>query len=301
MAVARNVEWLNQNALRAFPFREDTLRSPVVGGVHSQTIRIPDSAFVDFVVTIAGDGSERVYLRTLAKVGAFLTLVFADASDTPVGSVAIDTTSHTPNTGYTFAGTGAYSDARGRVVLGNLADLNSELPDGQWSFDISATEMETCTVRPALRGVRSISVENDGTVSSPLYGHVRFVAGSNIRLTVNEETNSLRIDARSAVGFQEECECDDYVVPEPIVTVNGINVADLTITGDGKCTTVSVEGNKLIIGDTCSKPCCGCPEQDFITQTAQRLELALRSVEAAVARVASRQAEYEAVVGVNTR
>lgn len=301
MAVARNLEWLNANALRAYPFRENVTLIPLVNGAPAPGIRIPVSAVVDFVITVADTGAGRIYMSALIKAGGYLTFTFADATDTPVALVAVNSATHTPNQGYAFSGVDSYEDARGRLVLGDLSELLTYIPDGQWVMDMAGGEMESTTIRPMLRGVRSIQVDNDGALSAKLYGHVKLVSGSNIRLTVDEDTNSIRIDALDTTGFQEACECEAQEVITPVLTVNGIGIADLVIEGDGKCVAVSTEGNRLIISDTCSAPCCGCPEQDFLVKHLELLEHTLARVEASIDDVRERQQEYETKTGVSMR
>jgi hypothetical protein len=51
------------------------------------------------------------------------------------------------------------------------------------------------------------------------------------------------------------------------------------IVGDGRCVEVTTSGNRIIIRDTCSEPCCGCPELELITQRLELQESVLRRVE----------------------
>ncbi len=66
-----NLEWLNLNSLRAYPFKEDASLRPVnvVGD-----IRIPNSLVVDMILTIPSDEDVSVYLSRL--VYAHPTLIF---------------------------------------------------------------------------------------------------------------------------------------------------------------------------------------------------------------------------------
>ena len=133
-------------------------------------------------------------------------------------------------------------------------------------------------MRPDLRGVRSIQGDTAGVLTTRLFGHVRLVAGDNIKLTLLEDENAIRIDAIDASGFEEACACvDDFQLP-CIKSINGIAVEDVRIIGD-KCIEVKPSGNELMLTDRCSQPCCGCIELEFLTKNLDLLEDQLSRLE----------------------
>lgn len=284
-----NQEWLNQNALRNYPFKEDMVLNPTVGGLLATEIRIPNSLIVDFVITIPGSATNRIYLSTLTLVGNLLTFVFSDESDVQVAIVTIDLDTHVTNQAYTIAGSGTYDDTIGRLVIGDLSRLDVDLAEGQYTFTLTTAEFEPCTIRPALRGVQSLVIESDGITSAKLYGHLKFLAGSNVRLTYLPAYNTIRVDAISGEGLNQKCPCESTMAETNIVrTVNGIAIEDVVIEGDGQCVDVKVSGNKVVISDTCSTPCCGCPELEFLTESMKVLEATLSNLEAYSAKLAER-------------
>jgi len=269
-----NQEWLNQNSLRAYPFKENVQRIPVTStGLFLPDAQIPNYVLVDIVVTIAESTPVQVYVSQLAFVGSLLTVVLTDESAVQIATVEVDTSSHTTYDSYDIIGADTYSDVRGRLVFGDLTSLGSDLAEGVYDFTLASAELEAATVRPALRGIRSLRVVDDTAESEYIYGHVKLLAGSNIRLTYLSAYNTIKIDAIDGEGLTEECECDPAVGNNNVVrTINGIAVEDAQIIGDGQCVDVQTSGNKIIISDVCSAPCCGCPELEFITDSLKILE-----------------------------
>lgn len=280
-------EWLNQNAYRAYPFAEDTLRTPITGTTALTDVRIPDYIFVDIVLTVAAQPNPvQGYISQLAYVGTTLAFVISDQNQVELTSMSIDLAAHTTNKQYPITGVGQYEDARGTIVLGDLGEAGSKLADdfipGSYNFDFAATTFEPSTIRPALRGVRSLALRNINSDSDLIQGHVKLLAGSNINLTYESEINAIRIDSIVRDGLTGDCECEDIGnVPTPIKTINGIAVENLTITGDGRCVEIITDtaGSQIVISDTCSTPCCGCPELDAIAQAIADVNRSVTTVE----------------------
>ena len=274
MSTSVNIEWLNSNSLRAYPLREDAQLIAADGA----TI-LPNYLIVDFVMTVApADVNVLLYLKSVAFVGGFLTMQIVDQAGVIVTTLAIDTTVHNKNDPYDLVGAGNYEDARGRVVLGDLQNLRNDLPDGLYQF--ASAEFEPCTVRPDIRGVRSLRTGSEGVLSDFIHGNVQLLQGSNILLTYLAGTNTIRIDAIDTTGFNAQCACtDEYQLPTPIVRINGINADDVVIIGDGKCLEVTTSGNMIKIRDTCSQPCCGCPELEFLTTRLDLLQTVVSNLE----------------------
>ena len=267
-------EWLNQNSHRNYPFREDTSLVPA----EAADVTLPNYLFVDWVLTTAGDTDIDVRLSRLSFVGGFLSCVFVDDDDNTVTTLAVDTNTHTTYDGYSLTGQDDYDDARGVAVLGDLTRLTTDLPDGAYTF--TSAYMEHCTIRPALRGVRSVRVGLEDTLSDFIRGHIKLVEGTNIQFTYLPDSNAIRVDALGSGGYVEDCDCaDTYARPQAVRTVNGVNAEDVQIVGDGRCVEVDTSGNQITIRDTCSAPCCGCPELELLTKRLELQESVLRRVE----------------------
>jgi len=276
-----NAEWLNENSLRNYPFREDARLMPVDGsGTVISDIRIPNYLVVDFVMTMPSDLPQHVYLSQLSKVGKLLTFVIVDGLGTVITTLAVTYPTPGANQEYDLVGSFDYSDARGKIVLGDLSRIDEDLPEGIYTFQLTDAEFEFTTVRPAVRGVRTLQLDNNGTLSGYITGHVKLLAGDNVRLTYLPAYNAIRIDAISSGGLNEECDCATVIGRRNIVrTINGIALEDLTITGDGQCVTVETADNKVVISDVCSTPCCGCPELEFLTQQLKILDATLSNLQ----------------------
>ena len=281
MPPVSHTEWLNRNANRAYPFQENMGRLPVdPGGTLISDAQLPNYLLVDFVITIPGDPVLRAYLAQVAIVGNLLSMVFKDTADVQLTTLTIDLATHTAYQAYDLIGADTYSDVRGRVVLGDLANLADDLTEGLYELTDEQALFEAATVRPAVRAVRSLRTLSDGTESAFIYGHVKLIAGDNVQLSYDATLNAIRIDGVSGAGFEEECDCGDIGQDNNVRTINGIPIEDAWIVGDGECIDVTTEGNNIKIKDLCSEPCCGCPELEFVTESLKVLEASITNLEA---------------------
>jgi len=270
MANILNHEWLNENSNRNYPFREDGSLIPS----NAIEVRLPNYVLVDFVITVAGIPLD-IYLDTLLFAGTFINLVFKDSAGETVTNITINTVTHIAYTAYDIVGIGEnYDDARGKLIIGDLSQIANDLPQGAYTFSLENAKLEACTIRPDIRGIRSLVVQSGGISSDIITGKLKLIAGTNCSITYDAATNAIRIDAINipGSGFNQPCECDDNILPPCIRKINGINIEDLQIIGDGKCVEVTTTGNIITISDKCSSPCCGCVELEFLTNTLGMLE-----------------------------
>ena len=292
-----NMEWLNGNAERAFPFKEDvSLRDT------NSVIQIPTRLVVDLVFVVPAGSDYRYYLKSLMFSGTHLNLVMADESDNTVSSVTVDVQTHSRNDAYTMEGEGSFSGATGRIALGDLSELERDLPPGVYEFTLAATEFELRTVRPDLRAVYSLSaISADGTVTDDITGVVQLISGANVRLTyvpaAGGNPAGIRIDATGNEDYVEDCDCDSQVVPlEPIRSINGVGANQasgrLDVESATPCLTLSVSGDTLVLTDTCSQPCCGCPELEFLTERLKLLDDTVGRIEAFQAELSDRELTF---------
>jgi hypothetical protein len=292
-----NMEWLNGNAERAFPFKEDvSLRDT------NSVIRIPTRLIVDLVFVVPAGADYRYYLKSMMFSGTHLNLVMADESDNTVSSVTVDLQTHSRNAAYTMAGEGSFSGATGRIALGDLDNLQNDLPVGVYEFTLAASEFELRTVRPDLRAVYSLSaIGADGTVTDDITGIVQLIAGANVRLTyvpaAGGQPAGFRIDATGNDDYIEDCDCDSQVIPlKPIRSINGVGGDEssgrIDLESATPCLTLSVSGDTLVLTDTCSQPCCGCPELEFLTERLKLLDDTVGKIEAFQAELSDRQLSF---------
>lgn len=292
-----NMEWLNGNAERAFPFKEDVSLQDT-----NSVVRIPTRLIVDLVFVVPAGSDYRYYLKSLMFSGTHLNLVMADESDNTVSSVTVDLQTHSRNDAYTMEGEGSFSGATGRIALGDLSNLDNDLPVGVYEFTIAATEFELRTVRPDLRAVYSLSaIGADGTVTDDITGIVQLIAGANVRLTYVAPSGGnpagIRVDATGNTDYVEDCDCDAKVTPlEPIRSINGVGAnptsGRIDLESATPCLTISVSGDTLVLEDTCSQPCCGCPELEFLTERLKLLDDSVGKIEGFQAELSDRQLSF---------
>lgn len=295
-----NAEWLNQNALRAYPFREDSSRKDTTG-----TVVIPDSVIVDLCIVVPADFDMEFYLSRLVYMGSSLVVVFSDADGVECAATYVDLATHTTNKGYTVTGMNSLSDLAGRIVFGDLSSLNTLMPQGSFSFDKTATPLEIRAVRPDLRRVRALRiVKADGTVEEDLTGAVRLVEGINIKLSYQApalpgDPHTIRIDSR-ATDLEEECACDTAVKrPECIRSINGVPGdvnGNIQLTSGNACVTISGGTSEVRINDVCCTPCPDCPPATNCTDDVQELMSELLRLESVVSRLDNAATDFRSKV-----
>lgn len=279
-------EWLNQNALRNYPFREDCSLRPndSAGNLIEDGWRVPNYFIVDMVLGVHGaDYDTDIYMKHMSVIGGSVTLTFADSGGSDVFTVgALD-----GDTYKEIAGVGSFSNVRGIVRFGDLSRFFNETPEGLYSFNKEESLVEPTCIRPSAAGVCSIAtMDAAGYTTTGLQGNVRLVAGDNIHIKYDVDTNALIISADPDSGYTDGCECSAGEL-KYVRTINGINTEDVTIVGDD-CVDVSVENGVITIKDTCSKPCCGCAETAFINQTVNDLQSSVRTLSTNAAILADR-------------
>ena len=272
--------WLNENALREYPFHEGCGLRPLdtSGSMVENGWSIPNCLVVDMTVSVAGSNPGTfLYLGQMSVVENSVTLVFCDRGGERVMSVYATSSGHEANKAYQMHGTGSFMDARGVICLGDLTKFFDETPNGLYQFSPEETEIEPTCIRPSTVGVRSIkAVDASGYTSLRLTGDISLVAGENIRFDYKPDENALVVSADPNSGYTEECDCDASG-QTCIRSIQGIAVEDVWITGDD-CIQVSVDNGIIRMTDECSKPCCGCAETAFINQTINDLRSSVNTL-----------------------
>jgi hypothetical protein len=309
--VAANVEWLNSNSNRSYPFAEDASRKDSTGSVE-----LPNNFLVDLVFVVPADVGELFYVNSIQFSSSSLTVGISAIGGTAAGAITIDVDAHIENAGYDIVGALDFEDARGRAVFGDLSNLRTTVPEGNYTFGSSSGKLEARTVRPDLRSLRFFRIQNpDGSISEAINGIVRLVPGNNIQITLEPEEITtvldpvtgdpveivstpagIRIDAISDPDFVEECECESsFPKPDPIRMINGVTGdedGELTMSGES-CIVFSTGGESTVaVDDSCSQPCCGCPELEFITQNLILLEDSIDKLVARAEELATRQQNF---------
>jgi hypothetical protein len=262
----RNQEWLSHNSVRSYPLTADATKLDLTG-----LFRIPDDFIVGLYLTIPSGNSIDPSKFHVYKIGAFTTgySITIGYDGTPVASALLATVSHVKNTPYSLGGLGDFTEVGGHVVIGDLGNISKQ-PAGQFEFDLTGGLLEVDSIRPDLRSVTSISVQNGEAISEPFYGHIVLRAGANVRITPTDQGDYtlFTFDGIEGEGFNEPCVCSGDIEATPIYTINGVGptaAGDFRFEG-GDCVDVEPVTNGIQIIDTCAKPCCGCTELNTIVQ-----------------------------------
>ena len=294
MSVAANpiaTGWLNENSLREYPFHEGVGLRPndTAGAMVESGWTLPNCLVVDMSISVAGSNFDPfLYLGQMSVVGGGVTLVFCDRNGAKVMSVYANVSDHVKYESYQVAGTGSFSDARGVVCLGDLAEFMERTPDGLYTVSADESRIEPTCIRPSSVGVRTLRAEDSsGYTSLGLSGDVKLIAGDNIRFDYDPDDNALLVCADPNSGYTDECNCEDNGQQHIVRSINGIQVENVQIVGD-ECMQVTTDSGIITISDTCAKPCCGCAETAFINQTINDLQTSVNTLEGNVSSLGDR-------------
>lgn len=290
-----NLEWLNHNSVRSYPITEESSRKDITGN-----FTLPNSFLVGLYLSVNAAQNVQPASFLLMTIQSYATgysvVIGYDTGSTivPVAAASILTANHTKNRAYPLRGLGDFYDASGQVVVGMLDELN-EQPPGEWNFNLAGARLEVDTIRPQIRGVTQIRVQNGNDLSDPIVGDVVFRAGANFRITptqVEGQDPVLTFDAIEGAGLTTDCVCDgDTTLAPPIRKINGVAptaAGDFTLQGSD-CLAINPITNGVQLEDTCSNPCCGCKELNVVegamegmAQVAATLQGQLNRLEAEV-------------------
>lgn len=297
-----NLEFLNHNAMRAYPLAAD-----VTGEDVTASFKIPTDFIVELILSVhSGINVQpgRFFLKKInaSATGYKITVGYAtDSAEIDVATAQVAVSTFTPNKQYQLGGLGAFFGCRGTLVIGSLAGVTDQ-PTGDFNFSLSSARLETDAIRPSVLGVTSLQVENGGNLSSRLHGAIVLVAGKNMQITAvpaeGDEPARLVFDAIEGRGLVQPCACADNTATS-IYTINGIPPTadgEFSLLGDD-CIKVDPLSNGIQLTDECSKPCCGCPEQTVLTQTAQAITTQAASLENYLSRLEGQISAMSAILG----
>ena len=286
-----NIEFLNSNSLRSYPLKEDT-------DLYYGDQMIPNDLLVDAMFTMAAttdvlSSSFKIYLTRLIKTSTHISLWFTDNSDegNSLGTVDINIAEHKQYDVYYLSKLAdIYEDSVIKIVVGNLKDI--ALPSGDYKFK---AELSPHVIRPALRGVRSLQVQDGVSISDRIYGHIQLIAGDNIKLSYNSEANSITISAIDGTNTIQECECEDpYPELKCIKTINNISpdaTGNIDLVGL-ECLDISSASAVITIQDVCAVPCCGCDELTKIANSLTVVNSNINSLASNMDRLSARQQSF---------
>jgi len=286
-----NLQWLDHNGQRAYPFSELANRVDESG-----SFTIPNSLLLSVYLPIAAGVQvdfDKFFLRSLDvfAVGMSLELHYSLGNRSVRAALAsIPFARHSPFKSYALSGVDDFANSQGRIVVGRLTDLTA-LPAGSFRFSLQNSSLVSDCIRPSLRGVTSITVVNGVESSGPLYGDIILKAGASSRLTVSSVSgsNTIRYDAINGEGLNNSCDCADNEVLPCIKTINTVRPnpsGDFFLQGN-ECIEISNIANGLLLEDLCSTPCCGPEELDKLVPDLNKLSVSVDRLERLAAQLES--------------
>lgn len=274
-----NIDWLNANSQRAYPVDEGATQLDTTG-----SFALPRDFIVDAILPVHADPTIDPTLFHIAAVTIFGTgvTVALGYNGTIIGSIAIDTGSFTSNQTYAIACNGNFFDTIGKIVIGSLDTVLQSA--GAFVFDLAGARLEPTVVKPDIRGVTALYIQNGLNISAPINGDVVLQAGNNCLLnlvSVLGEPDRIVINAIDGTSLNQGCNCGQNANLPCINTINGIppdNNGNFTLLGDD-CLLLTQISNGLKLTDQCAKPCCGCTELDVVRTTLDFMVTQVNSLE----------------------
>lgn len=267
----RGVEWADRSTDSNYP-----LIPAATGLDETEVFQIPRDLLSGMTLGIPADlllSPAKVWIRSFLHTSGLLSVRLSgivNGVEKELGQFDISTSSlasQAETGGYAvavFAGTEEFYDLRGQLLFRGLNGLERQ-PQGEFFFEFAAAGVDPDCVRPYIRHVSKLVVENNN--ESNLTGAVRLAAGSNMRLRVEIEDDQpvVYFDALDASDLNEELECDFGTLP-PIRRVNGLTgdaQRQLTLIGSRCLEPIPLE-NELQLRNRCSEPCASCDEAEAV-------------------------------------
>jgi hypothetical protein len=295
----RNLEWLNHNAQRAYPIAADTSRLDITG-----TFELPNDLIVELVLPVhwgLSVDTSKFFIKQIASYTTGFSLIVgynAESGAINVATALVAKNIHTKNQVYNLGGIGDFADSSGLITVGSFAGLDQQ-PAGLFNFEYAATRLEVDAIRPHLRGVTSLQIQNGSELSKTMTGNIRIVSGTNTRITTTIEPGQdpvITINAISGEGLTEPCICSEDI--PPIRTINGIppdSEGNFQFTAND-CLSIVTGDHSLEFKDECSQPCCGCVELEAITKALEAFGDKATTLENFLVGIESRVSQMDLVV-----
>ena len=273
-------EWLNVNALRAYPLADNATGLSTDGSFELPKDLIVDLSFV--VPLVAGATASGFHISRLTVGSGSVGIEISKAGEL-AGVVSVPISTHEKHNTYAVSGRGDLSDCVGVITIGSLETVLRY--GGSFVFDQTGGQLLPTLFRPSLGGVRAIRVVNGSDVGPLLYGVIRLESGRNMRIDVQAADGltpqTIRFNALSAIDLNETCGCTSQTpVPVPIKTINGVPAReDGSFTIDpSQCIEIETGNSTLRVKDTCATPCCGNAELQVIQQDVEDLNMDVRAM-----------------------
>lgn len=302
-----DVGWLNANSQRRYPLMDNATRADT-----NTAMVIPDDFMVDLLWPVqASLGADptlfHIYAIDIFGAGVKITLGYDGG---PIGETLIDTENFAPNKTYVISGLNDFEDSIGKVVIGSLNSIQAYA--GHFEFDSAGAGLLPTVIKPNLRDVSAIFLQNGQDLSDAIQGDVVFEAGNNFQLNFQRRSGTkadphvIVLSAIDGTNLNADCECDPQETRQPILTIDGIpgDVNNNFNLLGSTCVQLTPITNGLKVENPCSEPCCGCQELEVVQQATETLTGQVHSLINLAAKLETAIATLEsnlATAGVITR
>lgn len=279
------LDFLNQNSLRAFPFRESLSRLSTDG-----VFKIPDSFIVDFLLTGEANVAATYFVSTLNVTPEQITIELSrellPSVPEVVGTFTINVANFESDSSYTLVPNTDFGHIKARLTVGDLTDILNEGVYAQ--FSSSATTFEMRTVIPNGGNVTGIvfkKASGTSTQSVTLTGAVVIELRHNLKMgtITSDNTSYFALHAGENLGMNATCG-----TAQCVTKINGIapdSFGNILIKGDDACVTVggqfnvisdtSVSNVDITVQNNCCPPCMGCDKLTTLAENAAQIETSM--------------------------
>lgn len=277
-----NSDWLNANAARKYPLHEG---AELWDTTHS--FRIPDDFLVDLIWPTHPDAlidPTKFHVAGIAIFGSGVVLTLG-YNGTPIGSTIVPVSGFAHNSTYIVQGTGEFFDSVGKVVIGSLGNVINNA--GAFIFGPLDAPIETTAIKPALRNVSALYLQNGSEVSDAINGDVVLRAGRNMQIRIvrgsGTDPDMIILDALDGTGLNKDCVCAENPDTPCIRTINGVGPdenGNLDLLPDD-CLQLTAQpaSHSIALKDKCCTPCCGCEELTVVRSTLENVSNQVNALE----------------------
>ena len=214
----RQVEWLNENRYRRYPFVENAVMASTTAGV-----TVPDTAILDLQVTDYQYAFTALYLTEMVVGASSVTFTFTSELGTGPTYVLEAPVISFPYTATIFAA----EQYRAIAVFGNgVADIHANVAPGTYVFDPGPqVEPALISIQNAHR-VTQVQAADTSDPHDVLTGIVEFEEGYNCLIVVDPIARSIRLSAISGAGAGVVCEppvSDTLDCDNVLLRLNGLH------------------------------------------------------------------------------
>ncbi len=280
-----NLEWVNQNSIRAYPLSSTSTRKNTSGD-----FQLPDDILVGLSIFISGDIGDYA-LDTINMSKFFLSHVGLSQKsctfeisydDVVIATATCDITQQSSALIPTTVNLVPLNSTllTGHITINNLIALYN-LPNGYWDFDVSGGQIDPDVIHIQPANIKSVSVETENGIVKLTGPNITIKAGNHIKLTVTKEDN------QDIIEISDTDLSDTEIAKLTLGTVKTLNGIEPDDSGNislvaGECLYIENDANShaLYLSETCADPCCGCEELNTIQDKTNEFTTVINTINA---------------------